>query len=693
VAGTVAPLIESGQLGPDDLIPAFEGNMAGALLKIAIQERRALNLFLGQAHEGSIGEFAKLDVNLVELNRKRLPHKLFNLRPSFPDPAPNDHPASLLKKQVHKKKNHLRIRKMFSSIGSFLQELKPCIMMSPLSVAQFLEPGKVHFDLVIFDEASQVKPADGLGAILRGEHLVVIGDLKQLPPTSFFDHVLEGMDEADAEGEDDPALLDMDSLLDLCQQRFGGPGQLKWHYRSKHESLIAVSNQEFYNNELKVYPSPIPRNEQLGLHYVHVRDGKYDRGKSRTNIMEAQVVALAVLDHYRQNPGLSLGVGTFNEAQRECVLDELEKVCVEHPELKEYLKPDLGESLFVKNLETIQGDERDVILISIGYGFDVAGKLSLNFGPLNQQGGERRLNVLISRARQKCVVFANFSASNLKLGNTSSRGVQALKVFLEYANTGTLSSLRDTGFDSPFEKAVHDFLALNKIETDPQVGTAGYRIDLGLPHPTLSGQYVLGIECDGRKYHSSPVARERDRLRSQVLKERGWELYRVWSTDWYHSRSAAEERLLNAVKSALDKAKRHHEQSEEDERAMPSMSPAATFGADSTLARPPISPAQPESETMDIPFGKDIRTPLLRMIYDNNEEFHDGEPMDELAEYMFAASPLADDRGPVWPREFSQRVRWALSDLMQNGYLRSVDSEIWTMTDKGRDLLAKAGLI
>ncbi len=665
MAGALAPLIESGHLGPGDLIPAFTGNMAGAILEMAMQERKALKLFLGKAHEDLIEKFSMLDRNLPELNRKRLFHKLFTLRPPLPDPLPKGDPLGILKIQLHKKKNQLPIRQMLSRTGSLLQELKPCMMMSPLSVAQFLEPGKVHFDLVIFDEASQVKPADGLGAILRGEHLVVLGDSKQLPPTDFFDKVVEGMDQVEDEGEDDPELLRMDSLLDLCRLQFGSPGQLKWHYRSKHESLIAVSNQEFYDNRLKVYPSPVPRNEYLGLHYVAVPDGKYDRGKSRTNIIEAQVVAKAVLDHYRRCPELSLGVGTFNEAQRECVLDELEKMWAAHPDLKEFLNPDSGEPFFVKNLETIQGDERAVIFISIGYGFDEDRKLSLNFGPLNQEGGERRLNVLISRARQKCVVFANFSALDLKFGNIDSRGVKALKVFLDYAKTGLLWSKPDNGCESAFEQAVHDFLAQKGIKTEPQVGTAGYRIDLGVPHPTLPGQYVLGIECDGRKYHSTLVARERDRLRSQVLRERGWELYRVWSTDWYHSRHQAEERLLEAVKSALHKAVQRSEHSEV---------------------------AQPESEGMSIPFEKDIRIPLLMMIYDNNEEFQGGDSVEKLTECMFWASPL-DDQGPVWPHDFEQRLRWALNDLSQNEYLRSEDSEVWAVTEKGRNLLAQARLI
>jgi hypothetical protein len=665
MAGTLAPLIELGHLRPDDLIPAFTGKMAGAILKMAMRDRKALNEFLGQVHEGWIERFAEADSDLPKLNRKRLAHKLFTLRPPLPNPPPRGNPLAILKAQILVKK--LTIRQIFSRIGRFLQELKPCTMMSPLSVAQFLEPGKVHFDLVIFDEASQVEPADGLGAIFRGEHLVVIGDSKQLPPTDFFHHVLGGVDDEDG-GEDDPPLNVFESLLDLCRLKFGDPGQLKWHYRSKHESLIAVSNQEFYDNKLKIYPSPISRNEQLGLRYVRVPDGKYDKGKSRTNIIEAQAVAHAVLDHCRSNGHVSLGVGTFNEAQRECVLDELEKMREEHAELKEYLKSDSGESLFVKNLETIQGDERDIILISIGYGFDRDGKLSLNFGPLNQQGGERRLNVLISRARQKCVVFANFSASDLKLGHTASRGVQALRVFLEYAETGTLSSLRPSGFGSPFEKAVHDFLAQKGIETHPQVGAAGYRIDLGVSHPRRSGHYVLGIECDGRMYHSSTVARERDRLRSQVLKDRGWKLYRVWSTDWYHNRHKAEESLWHAVESALEKAARQNEHGEE-----------------SALE-------QLESEGMSIPFETDIRIPLLMMIYDNSEEFRTGAAVDKLTNYVYWASPL-DDQGPVWSHDFGQRVNWALNDLTRNGYLKSDDSESWTMTDKGRDLLAKARLI
>lgn len=694
LASPLATLIECGSLGPGDLIPAFEGNVARAMLKRAVEERRALKNFLTGAHEDQISRFAELDTALTTLNKKRLPHRLFTLRhQTIAKARPKDDPAFVLKKEIAKKKKHLSLRQLFSKTGGFIQQLKPCVMMSPLSVAQFLEPGKPHFDVVVFDEASQVRPADGLGAILRGDQLVVIGDSRQLPPTDFFERVLEGGVETDSDTGDDLALHDMDSLLDLCRVVFDDPGQLKWHYRSEHESLIAVSNQEFYNNSLKVYPSPVPRNETLGLSYVKVPGGKYDRGRSRTNLGEAQAVAQAVNEHCTCHPELSLGVGTFNEAQRECILEELERMCEEHRRLKEFLNPDHRDPFFVKNLETIQGDERDVIFISIGYGFDLDGRFSLNFGPLNQQGGERRLNVLISRARKKCVVFANFDASNLNLAGSNSRGVQALKVFLDYAEMGNLSSITPGGFDSPFEAAVHDFLAQHGFETVPQVGTAGYRIDLAVPHPTMSRHYVLGIECDGRKYHSSSVARERDRLRAQVLAERGWKLHRVWSTDWYHSRPLAEQKILEAVKSAIEKAKRHSAKSEESGEDFTRPSPSDGSGNEEQSLESLPSSHRRDSEMVDIPFDEDIRDALLRMIYDNNEELHDDESLVSLREYKFAASKWSEDSAPPWPREFRERIEWALNDLAQEGYLDRADTEIWKITGKGKHRLFLAGLV
>ncbi|MFC1944557.1 DUF3320 domain-containing protein [Chloroflexota bacterium] len=432
-----------------------------------------------------------------------------------------------------------------SQTGGLIQKIKPCFMMSPLSIAQFLEPRTARFDVIVFDEASQVRPEDALGALLRGNQVVVMGDTKQLPPTSFFDHIVEGTDDQE---QDQPAsVAEVESILHQCKRCFLTK-TLRWHYRSKHESLVAVSNQEFYDNQLLLYPSPIDKSEHLGLKFVHLPSTTYDRGRSSLNRGEARVVAEAALEHYRKFPDKSLGIGAFNIKQQQAILEEVELQIRLHPEMEQFFKSDRREHFFVKNLETIQGDERDVIFLSIGFGFNESGRLTLNFGPLNKDGGQRRLNVLITRARERCVVFSNFRASDLSIDATAPFGIRALKVFLEYAESGNLRSEVPGGdTESPFEDAVRDSLRSRGYEVCTQVGCAGFRVDLAVVDPESPGHYLLGIECDGRKYHTSPVARDRDRLRQQILEDLGWYIYRIWSTDWYRNRDETEQKLLDAV--------------------------------------------------------------------------------------------------------------------------------------------------
>jgi very-short-patch-repair endonuclease len=391
-----------------------------------------------------------------------------------------------------------------------------------------------------------VRPEDALGALLRGDQVAVLGDTRQLPPTSFFDSVV------DAEEEEDVAsVADVESILHQCKRSFQTK-TLRWHYRSRHESLIAVSNQEFYDNNLYIYPSSIHEDAYLGLHFNHLSDTVYDRGKSGGNRLEAKAVAQAALEHYRRSPQKSLGVGAFNTKQQQMILEEVEYILRQHPNMQEAFSSARDEHFFVKNLETIQGDERDVILISVGFGFDGDRRFSRNFGPLNQEGGERRLNVLITRAREANVVFSNFTSAHLQVDAGSPFGLRSLKVFLEYAQHRNLRSIVETGgdFDSPFEESVYEYLRSNGHEVHKQVGCASYRVDLAIVDPQLPGHYLLGVECDGARYHSSPVARDRDRLREQVLRNLGWQLYRIWSTDWYRNRSDTKARLLDAVKKA-----------------------------------------------------------------------------------------------------------------------------------------------
>lgn len=545
--------IEAGKIEACDMIPAFEGNYAEILLHRAFRERPALFTFIRELHEGKINKFIELDKKVLLENRKRITCSAYEEAPKLTSGASRASEAGILLNEFNRKRGHMPIRTLMKKAGGLVQKIKPCFLMSPLSIAQYLDPRSTRFDVIIFDEASQVRPEDAVGALLRGKQVVVMGDSKQLPPTDFFDTVV---DSPESEPDDFTSAGDLESILNVCKRSFPVK-TLRWHYRSRHESLIAISNQEFYDNRLYVYPSPMQKDEKLGLKFVHLPDAVYDRGKSGANRVEARAVARAVFEHFSKYPDKSLGVGTFNIKQQEAIQEEIEALLKVNPGFDLNSGNERGEHFFVKNLETIQGDERDVILLSVGFGFDSSKKLSLNFGPLNREGGERRLNVLITRAREKCVVFANFTSRDLNLDENSPFGLRSLKVFLEFAESGKLPSpaCSKEDFDSPFEEAISDFLAENGCEVHRQIGCAGYRLDLAVPDPVHPGRYVLGIECDGEGYHSSRVARDRDRLRQQVLEGLGWKIYRVWSTDWYLRPKESKEKLLEAVKNAVKQAK------------------------------------------------------------------------------------------------------------------------------------------
>ncbi|MGH8759993.1 MAG: DUF3320 domain-containing protein, partial [Burkholderiales bacterium] len=431
-----------------------------------------------------------------------------------------------------------------------IQAIKPVFMMSPMSIATFLPARSVDFDLVVFDEASQVKPVDAFGAVLRARQLVVVGDSKQLPPTSFFDSLAS---EGDSDDDDEAALTaDMESILGLVVAQGAPQRMLRWHYRSRHESLIALSNKEFYESRLVVFPSPESTKKGLGLVFHHLKDTAYDRGRSRTNRKEAHAVAQAAMHHARTTPHLTLGVAAFSLTQAEAIIDELERLRSADPVAEAFFSRHPFEPFFVKNIESVQGDERDVILISVGYGKDEHGYLSMSFGALNGSGGERRLNVLITRARLSCEVFSNLTHDDIDLARTQARGVAALKAFLKFAATGILD-VPDAGRseqDSVFEEQVANALERAGHKLVAQVGSGGFRIDLAVVDPERPGRYLLGIECDGATYHSSRSARDRDRLREQVLVSLGWRIHRIWSTDWFTNPDSELERALKAIDEA-----------------------------------------------------------------------------------------------------------------------------------------------
>ena len=519
-----------------------------ARVETAMREHPILASFASDAHQHIVERFRELDCCSLEYNKAKVAYEHWK---HLPKDGPAIGQLGVLKKEFAKKRRHLPIRQLITKAGNAIQAIKPIFMMSPLSVATFLPPNSVDFDWVVFDEASQVKPVDAFGAIIRGGQTVVVGDNRQLPPTRFFDKHMAADDE-DGDAEENLA-GDMESILGLFSAQNAPGRMLRWHYRSRHESLITVSNIEFYDNRLQLFPSPDAAKEEVGLIYHYLADTAYDRGGSGGNRKEARIVAEQVMEHARKRPDLTLGVATFSTVQMETVQNELENLRREDPSCEQtFFNAHPEEPFFVKNLENVQGDERDVIFISIGYGRDANGRLTMNFGPLNKDGGERRLNVLITRARRRCEVFTNLKGDDIALSPTSPRGIVALKRYLEYAETGKSDIVIPTGreADSPFEEEVAEALRGLGYQVDHQIGSAGYFIDLGVKDSERLGRYLLGIECDGATYHSAQSARDRDRLRQQVLEGLGWRIHRIWSTDWFKRQSDELKKAVEAIESA-----------------------------------------------------------------------------------------------------------------------------------------------
>ena len=424
-------------------------------------------------------------------------------------------------------------------------------MMSPLSVSAFL-PSNLRFDVVIFDEASQVRPADAINCIYRGKQLILAGDQKQLPPTSFFELGLDAEDDSEEE-----QFAEFESILDLCKSSFRSIS-LRWHYRSQHEDLITFSNYSFYEGKLLTFPNAITRSDDLGIEMFLV-NGVYRRGGQRDNPIEAEKVLERVLYHTTNHPDRSIGVVAFSEAQASAIELVWDAWRQRHPQLPDLSGEDRLRGAFVKNLETVQGDERDIIIFSIGYGRDEGGRFTLNLGPLTATGGARRLNVAITRARRKVEIITSVRAADFREG-AASEGVRHLKKYLAYAEAqdrrasvlGLELGPNERGVESPFEEEVAHVLLGWGFDVVPQVGCAEYRIDLGVRHPSRRGDFAIGIECDGAMYHSSRVARDRDRLRAEVLQRLGWRrLYRIWGPSWYRNRKREEALLKDAVEEAI----------------------------------------------------------------------------------------------------------------------------------------------
>lgn len=532
----LTPLIdalEEGRVTPDRAETAFETAYARWWIDRVVSQDPVLRRFLPERHEDAIGRFRAADARVTELSKQVVRSRLGGGIPGA-TAFGADPEWGTLSHELTKKTAHMPLRKLFGRMPTALTKLTPCVMMSPLSIAQYLPPDKEPFDVVIFDEASQISPWDAIGALARAKQVVIVGDPEQLPPTNVGDR---GVDDI----EDGSDVTDQESILDECLAANIPRRNLDWHYRSRHESLIAFSNSRYYGGRLVTFPSPVTDDRAVRL--TLVPDGVYERGAGRVNRPEARAVVAEIVRRLR-DPSFaeerrSLGVVTFNGEQQRLIENLLDEQRRSYPELEPFFDKDRWhEPVFVKNLENVQGDERDAIIFSVAVGPDPSGRPVSTVSSLNKDGGHRRLNVAITRARRELVVFASLRPEQIDLGRTRAQGVRDFKHFLEFADRGARAlaeAFAPTGGDveSPFEAAVMKGLQARGWTVHTQIGVSGFRIDLGIVHPDAPGRYLAGVECDGATYHSSATARDRDRLREHVLIDLGWRIRRVWSTEWW----------------------------------------------------------------------------------------------------------------------------------------------------------------
>ena len=547
--GAVA-VCEREKIDAGDVEKTFERAMLESWIDDVLRSEPRLNDLSRSKIQPIVKDFQNLDRKIAHYSVWQVIEECVKKRPSG---AFRSGEYAVIEREGAKKTRHMPVRTLLERAGAAAQTLKPCFMMSPLTVSQFVPPSML-FDAVIFDEASQLPPADALSSIYRGKQLIVAGDQLQLPPTRFFS---AGIDEEDVYVEDDPDVFE--SILDAAKASGGFPSnRLRWHYRSRHEDLITYSNYEIYDGELTTFPGVLQQGEDLGVEYFFVEDGCYEGGGR--NPIEADRVAERVIwwaDRNQSKPSdrLTVGVVAMNKAHANDIEEAIYRRRREREDLDQFFVADRLTGFFVKNLENVQGDERDVMILSVGYGPDKTGDIKMNFGPISQAMGKRRLNVAITRAKSRVEVFTSLEHSKIRV-TSEETGTRHLKGYLAFAEQGPKAlelQIRrgPTGTDSPFEDSVLETIRKWGYTAHTQVGSSGYRIDIGLCDPSDPDRYILGIECDGAQYHSAKTARDRDRLRQQVLEERGWQIYRIWGTDWYRYRDAAEQLLQQAIEAAV----------------------------------------------------------------------------------------------------------------------------------------------
>lgn len=560
---------KASDIGLTPLVQAIETNRVGnpieefdsAYFKWWLPRRMdrepILRGFSGYRHDQLIQQFRSFDEQVREMASEEILRKISHDLPSEQS-VPRKSELGFLRHQMNLKRPVVSIRNLISQMPTAFTKLAPCVLMSPLSVAQFLPADQQLFDVVIFDEASQITTWDAIGTIARAKQSIIVGDPKQLPPTNFFmRHDADEDEDLHVYEQDLPSILDEASAAGLPNV------QLNWHYRSQDESLIAFSNHHYYDDRLVTFPAPKTESGAVTLHKVR---GVYSRGEGRFNQKEAEAIAKFAVKQLNswlklaEEDRLTLGIITFNMQQQELILDLLDRARRRNPALEWFFEDEREEPVIVRNLENVQGDERDVMLFSITFGPDKAGKMSMSFGAVNKDGGEKRLNVAVTRARRELHVFASITADDIDLSRTAALGVEHLKGFLDYAERGSVAlpateSGSLGGTESPFEAAVVRALEAKGWRVRTQIGVSGFRIDLAVVHPDKSGAYLAGIECDGATYHRSATARDRDEIRESVLRRLGWEILRIWSTDWFKNQSKVAKEIDGELKDILKKSR------------------------------------------------------------------------------------------------------------------------------------------
>jgi len=554
--------LEKKRIKSDELTDAYAYCTYSTITRDAFRNIPELGRFTGLKHNQIRDEFKRLDREIISLRGKAIAYECS--RKASPPPGRSGARVDdrtemvLLNYLMPQQRPRMPVRKILTRAGGSIQALKPCFMMGPQAVAQYLTPGVIKFDLIIMDEASQLKPEEAIGSIARGGQLVVVGDPKQLPPTSFFSRMSQ-----DGDGSDDQfTTTDAESILDVCSSHFRPTRSLRWHYRSQHHSLIAFSNQSFYRGNLIIFPSPYGQGGKLGVRAVYLADAIYE---NQTNLREAKRVVDAVVEHIATRPNESLGIVTLNIKQRDLIAELLEERLRSVRGADTYRENWIteGAPLFIKNLENVQGDERDAIIISTTFGKPPGSSaVRQNFGPISRQGGWRRLNVLFTRAKRSIALYTSMRPEDIVMDGTTPDGTKALRNYLEYARTGSLATVEETGreADSDFEISVMDMLKQRGYEVTPQLGVAGYRIDIAVKHPDSQGSYLAAIECDGATYHSAMSVRDRDRIRQEILESLGWRgrIWRIWSTDWFRTPRQETEKLISFLEDLRESWKPQH---------------------------------------------------------------------------------------------------------------------------------------